>query len=118
MAYAKDIFTEMANNRDLRSENGEPSVRAESCGQDSEASWILFTADFSGIGMPINSPLLVTSKACDDSLEWNLGPVPIATTPRAASPKEAADLLEMNALLVAFRRFVVAESRGPRRPRS
>jgi hypothetical protein len=97
------------SHRDLRSENGEPCFQAEFCGQDSEATWIEFTADFSGIGMPIDSPLLVTSFADDASLEWNLGPVLIAKTPRLSSPQEAADILEMNALLDAFRRFVCCD---------
>lgn len=110
MAYAREVFSGMAENRDLRSEDGEPCVRAEECGQDGESTWIYFTADLSGIGMAMNSPLLVTSVAGAATLEWSLGPVPIAETPLTATPKEAADTLEMNALLIAFRRFVLAES--------
>jgi hypothetical protein len=110
LSNARGVLSEMANNRDLRSEGGEPCFAAEACGQDSESTWIDFTADFSAIGMPIDSPFLVTSFRGDAWLEWNLGPVPIAKTPRSSSPKEAADILEMNALLDAFRRFVLASA--------
>ena len=108
MSYAREVLSEMAKNRDLRSENGQPCCVAELCGQDSESARICFTADFSAIGMPTDSPLIVTSLVGDASLHWNLGSIPIARTPRSSSPKEAADILEMNALIDAFHRFVLA----------
>ncbi len=108
--YSEAVLAELAKNRDLRSEGGKPCYRLRSSGEDSEASWLHFTADFSGLGMAIDMPLIVTAYTDEVSLEWNFGVTPIAKTPRSATPKEAADILDMNRLLDAFRRFVAAES--------
>lgn len=108
--YAEAVLGELAKNRDLRSEGGKPCYRVQSSGEDSEASWLQMVADFSAIGMAIDMPLIVTAYADDASLEWNFGPTPVGKTPRTATPKEAADALDMNVLLDGFRRFVAAES--------
>ena len=108
--YAEAVLSELATNRDLRSEGGTPCYLVRSSGEDSEASWLRFVADFSAIGLATDMPLIVTAYADDASLEWNFGPTPIGKTPRTATPNEAADALDMNVLLDAFRRFVAAES--------
>ena len=64
----------------------------------------------SAIGMMTDSPLIIASYEGDSFLTWNLGPVPMAYTPKGKTAKETADLLNMDTLLDAFRRFVVAES--------
>lgn len=108
--YAEAVLGELAKNRDLRSEAGKPCYHSRNSGEDSEAAWLQVIADFSAIGMAIDMPLILTAFADDASLEWNFGPTPIGKTPRAATPKEAADSLDMNVLLDGFRRFVAAES--------
>ena len=111
LAYAEKVVAAMAKNRDIRSdEAGKPGCSLRSSGEDSEASWLHFTADFSAIGMAVDMPLIATAYADENSVEWNFGVTPIAKTPRSATPKEAADALNMNVLLDGFRRFVAAES--------
>src|SRR4051812_22935927 len=108
--YAEAVLAGLAENRDLRSEDGKPCYRVQSSGEDKEASWLQIVADFSAIGMATDMPLIVTAFADDASLEWNFGPTPIGKSPRTATPKAAADALDMNVLLDGFRRFVAAES--------
>ena len=108
--YAEAVLAGLAENRDLRSEGGKPCYRVQSSGEDSEASWLQIVADFSAIGMATDMPLIVTAFADDTVIEWNFGPTPIGKTPSTATPKEAADSLDMHVLLDGFRRFVAAES--------
>jgi hypothetical protein len=111
LAYAEKVVAAMAKNRDIRpDEAGEPGCSLRSSGADAEASWLHFTADFSAIGMAVDMPLVVTAYGDENSVKWNFGVTPIATTPRTATPKEAADALNMDVLLDGFRRFVAAES--------
>lgn len=61
----------------------------------------------SAIGMPTNMPLLARSKS-GEFVEWSLGETPLARTPRSATAKEAADLLNMDTLLAGFRHWVAS----------
>lgn len=108
--YAEAVLAGLAENRDLRSEGEKPCYRVQSSGEDREASWLQIVADFSAIGMATDMPLIVTAFADDAVVEWNFGPTPVGKTPRTATPKEAADSLDMHVLLDGFRRFVAAES--------
>lgn len=111
LAYAEKVLAELANNRDLRmDEAGNPASALQASGETREAVWAHFEADFSAIGMATNMPLMATAYADEAAIEWNFGSTPIGKTPRTATPKEAADILDMNRLLDAFRRFVEAES--------
>jgi hypothetical protein len=111
LAYAEKVFAGLANNRDLRlDEAGNPSSALQASGETREAVWAHFDADFSAIGMATNMPLFATAYADEASIEWSFGSTPIGKSPRTATPKEAAEILDMNRLLDAFRRFVEAES--------
>lgn len=111
IAYAKAVLTELAKNRDLKSDDeGNPLVRFRSSGITGECTWQLIEADFSGLGMALDMPLLAYAYADAPEIEWHFGPTPIASTPRTALPKDAADALSMDVLLSGFRRFVLAES--------
>lgn len=108
-SYAEAVLAGLAENRDLRSEDGRPCYRVQSLGENSEATWLWVAADFSAIGMAIDMPLIVTAFTDADTLEWKFGPALIARTPRAATAKAAADSLDMDVLLVAFCRFAASE---------
>ncbi len=111
LAYAEKVVAAMAKNRDIRPDDaGNPGCSLRTSGEDSEASWVHFTADFSAIGLPIDTPLIATAYADEHFVEWNFGVTPLTKTPRSATPNEAADALNMNVLLDGFRRFVAAES--------
>lgn len=58
----------------------------------------------------MDSPLIIASYEGDSFVTWNLGPVPLACIPKRKTAKEAADVLDMDCLLDAFHRFVIAES--------
>jgi hypothetical protein len=75
-----------------------------------ECTFQVFEVDFSAIGMATDMPLIAHAYADSAEIEWHFGPTPIASTPRSASPKAAADALDMDVLLDGFRRFVAAES--------
>jgi hypothetical protein len=110
-AHVKAVLAAMVENRDVKwDERGRPIARAKGSGETAEYSWVHYEVDLSAIGMPTNSPLIVCSHAGDNFVTWNLGPVLIAGIPKEKSPKDAADTLNMDTLLEAFRRFVVAES--------
>ena len=101
----------MANNRDIHvDEAGRAESALKASGETREAAWAHFEADFSAIGMATNMPLIATAYADEASVEWNFGSTPICKTSLTATPEEAADILGMNRLLDAFRRFVAAES--------
>jgi hypothetical protein len=111
VAYTKAVLDALAKNRDVKSdEAGRAIARARSGGMTPECTWQLFEVDFSGIGMATNMPFIAHAYASSAEIEWHFGPVPIAATPRAATPEEVADLLSMDVLLEGFRRFVVADS--------
>ena len=110
-AFVKTVLAEMVENRDVKwDEQGKPIARLLGSGETSHASWCHLEVDMSAIGMPINSPLIVCSYEGDNFLTWNLGPVTMACTPKEKSAKEVAETLNMDTLLVAFHRFVIAES--------
>jgi hypothetical protein len=110
LGYVKEVLSELANHRDVMSdEAGQPLYRLQSSGMTPECTWHVFEVDFSAIGMATDMPLIVQAYA-DAEIEWHFGPTPIATTPRTASPKAVADALDMNVLLGAFHRFVLAEN--------
>lgn len=109
--FADAVLGEMAENRDVMSdEAGKPLATLRTCGQDGESTWLFYEVDMSGIGMPLDTPLIVQSYRGEDALAWTIGSTPLAETPRGGTAKETADLLEMNALLDAFRRFVLSGS--------
>jgi hypothetical protein len=111
VAYARAVLSGLAENRDLKSdEQGCPLYRLRSAGIDRECTWQLIEADFSGIGMATDMPLVVSAYADSPELEWHFGPARIAATPRGATPVEAAARLDMDTLLEGFCRFVRAES--------
>ena len=105
------VLVEMVKNRDVKwDDNGEPIAKLKTCGQDAECSWVFYEVDMSAIGMPVDTPLIAHSYEGEAVLEWNIGPTPLAKTGKSVPPKEAADTLNMDRLLDAFQRFVVAES--------
>lgn len=107
------VLSEMVQNRDIKwDDEGEPIARLMGSGETSHASWCHFEVDISAIGMPMDSPLIIASHEGDSFVTWNLGPVPLACIPKGKTAKETADLLDMDCLLDAFCRFVVAESGG------
>ncbi len=111
VAYANEVLVEMTRNRDVKWDaKGKPVATLRSAGTDAECSWVHYQVDLSGIGLAMEMPLIALAYAEESSIAWQFGPTPIATTPRVASPKAAADTLEMDTLLAAFRRFVLAES--------
>jgi hypothetical protein len=91
-------------------DNGRAIYCLRSSGITAECTWQMFDVDFSGIGMATDMPLIVHAFADAKDVEWNFESTAIATTPRSATPKAAADTLDMNVLLDGFRRFVTAES--------
>jgi hypothetical protein len=62
----------------------------------------------SAIGMPTNTPLNACSFDGDTFVRWHLGSIPLAQTPKAMSPAEAAAVLDMDCLLAGHRRWVRA----------
>jgi hypothetical protein len=111
VAYARAVLDGLAENRDVKSDGeGRPIHRARSGGMTPECTWQVFEVDFSAIGMATDMPLIAHAYADSAEIEWHFGPTPIASTPRSASPKAAADALDMDVLLDGFRRFVAAES--------
>lgn len=111
VTYAKGVLAELAANRDVKSdEEGRALYRLRSAGMTAECTWQMIEADFSGIGMATDMPLVAHAYADAAEIEWHFGPTPIAATPRTSSPREAANALNMDLLLDGFRRFVVAES--------
>src|SRR4051812_41576151 len=104
--YAEAVLAGLAENRDLRSEDGKPCYRVQSSGEDKEASWLQIVADFSAIGMATDMPLIVTAFADDASLEWNFGATPVGKTPRTATPTEAGGAPAMETLLDRVPRVV------------
>lgn len=111
VAYARDVLSELAENRDVKSDDeGRAIYRLRSSGMTAECTWQLIEADFSGLGMAVDMPLIAHAYSDASDIEWNFGPTPILSTPRTVTPKEAADALNMDVLLVGFRRFVEAES--------
>lgn len=111
VAYARDVLAELAENRDVKSDDeGRAVYRLRSSGVTSECTWQLIETDFSGLGMATDMPLIAHAYSDAGEIEWHFGPTPILSTPRTATPKEAADALNMDVLLDGFRRFVEAES--------
>lgn len=111
VAYAREVLAELAENRDLKSDDeGRAVYRLRSSGMTAECTWQWIEADFSAIGMATDMPLIAHAYADAGDIEWHFGPTPIHSTPRTATPKEAADALNMDVLLPGFRRFVDAES--------
>src|SRR4051812_27157644 len=111
VAYARDVLAELAENRDVKSDDeGRALYRLRSAGMTPECTWQWIEADFSGLGMATDMPLIAHAYSDAGEIEWHFGPTPILSTPRSYSPKEAADALNMDVLLDGFRRFVEAES--------
>lgn len=111
VTYARGVLAELADNRDVKSDDeGWALYRLRSSGVTPECTWQFIEADFSGLGMATDMPLIAHAYSDAGDIEWNFGPTPILSTPRTATPKEAADALDMNVLLDGFRRFVEAES--------
>ena len=111
VAYASEVFIELARTRDVKSdEAGCPLVRLRSAGMTAECTFQLFEVDFSAIGMATDMPLVAHAYADSANIAWHFGPTPIAETPRTVSPKAAAAALNMDILLEGFRRFVLADS--------
>jgi hypothetical protein len=110
-AFADAVLAGMVENRDVKwDEDGRPLATLRNCGQDPECTWLFYEVDMSAIGMPTDTPLIVHCYAGDAVLEWNIGPTPLAKTPREFTPGQAADALNMDVLLDGFRRFVLADS--------
>ena len=94
LAYAEKVVAVMAKNRDIRPDDaGNPCCSLRCSGEDAEAVWLHFTADFSAIGMAVDMPLIATAYADENCVEWNFGVTPLGKTPRTATPEEAADAL-------------------------
>ena len=111
VAFAREVLAEMANNRDVKCDRrGKPRASVRASGEAAGCTRVHLVVDMSAIGMPTDSPLVVATSAGDDWLEWSLGPTPIARTPKGATAKEAAGMLDMDTLLDAHRRLVRAES--------
>src|SRR3954469_12557533 len=111
VSYAREVLAGLAENRDVKSDDeGRALYRLRSSGVTPECTWQFIEADFSGLGMATDMPLIAHAYSDAGDIEWNFGPTPIRSTPRTATPKEAADALDMNVLLDGFRRFVGAES--------
>lgn len=111
VSYAKAVLAELAENRDVKSDDeGRAVYRLRSAGMTAECTWQLIETDFSAIGMATDMPLIAHAYADASEIEWHFGPTPILSTPRTATPKAAADALNMDVLLDGFRRFVEAES--------
>ncbi len=107
VVYAREVLAELAENRDLKSDDeGRALYRLRSSGMTPECTWQTIEADFSAIGMATDMPLIAHAYSDAGEIEWNFGPTPIRSTPRTASPQEAADALNMDVLLEGFRRFV------------
>ncbi len=114
LSHVGAVLTELVRNRDIKGDDaGEPIAQLQGSGETANASWCHFEVDISGIGMPVDSPLIIASYEGDSFVTWNLGPVPLGFIPKEKTAKEAAALLDMNCLLDAFRRFVAAESGRP-----
>ena len=112
-SYVGAVLSEMVQNRDIKwDDEGEPIARLMGSGETANASWCHFEVDISAIGMPMDSPLIIASYEGDSFVTWNLGPVSLAYVPKGKTAKETADLIDMNCLLDAFHRFVIAESSG------
>lgn len=112
IAHADAVFKEMVENRDIAwDDRGEPIAELLDCGQTSDCTWCYFEVDISAIGMPTDSPIVVSSYEGDNFVTWSLGDELIALIPKGKSAKETAESLGMDPLLDAFRRFVIAESR-------
>ena len=112
-SYVGAVLAEMVQNRDIKwDDDGEPIARLKGSGETRDASWCHFEVDISAIGMPMDSPLIIASYEGDSFVTWNLGPVSLASIPKGKTAKETADLIDMDCLLDAFRRFVVADSGG------
>src|SRR3954470_18459970 len=110
VSFAREVLAEMVNNRDVKWDaKGNPRAKLRASGESADGSWIHLVVDMSAIGMPVDSPLVITAHAGDDSLEWSLGATAVAKTPRGATAKEAADALNMDVLLSAHRRFIAAD---------
>src|SRR4051812_41578738 len=99
VAYARAVVSELAENRDVKSDpEGRAIYRLRSGGMTAGCTWQVVEVDMSAIGMATDMPLISHDYADSGDVEWRFGPTPIASTPRTASPKEAADALDMNRL--------------------
>src|SRR3954462_11654202 len=86
VSFTREVLAEMVNNRDVKWDaKGKPRAKVRGSGESVDCSWIHLVVDMSAIGMPLDSPLIVTAHAGDDSLEWSLGATALARTPRGAT---------------------------------
>lgn len=112
--YARAVLVELGNSRDVKTDrHGRPVYRLGSGGESPEGSWQRFVVDFSAIGMATDMPFVVTAETRRETLRWGFNGAAIASTPRTATPREAAAVLTMDVLLDAFRSFVVREATLP-----
>src|SRR4051812_43548268 len=96
VVYASEVLAELAENRDVKKgDDGRAIYRLRSSGVTPECTWQLIEADFSGLGMATDMPLIAHAYADAGDIEWNFGPTPILATARTATPKAAADALNM-----------------------
>lgn len=107
-AYIEAVLQRMANNRDVASdEEGKPYYTVYAAGVERSGKLrIDLEADCSAIGMPTNTSVTVMMDPQSGPISWSLEKTLIATTDRAMEPEEAGDKLNMDALLVAFRRWM------------
>jgi len=107
-AYVAAVLQRMADNRDVMSDqHGEPYFTVYAAGVERDGKLRLdLVADCSAIGMPTNTPITVRMDPEAGPIAWLLEDTLIATTGRHESPEEAGDTLSMDALLVAFRKWV------------
>jgi hypothetical protein len=100
----------MVKNRDVKwDRQGRPVARVNASGETPEGPSVPLTVEMSAIGMPTNTPL-VARRRDGQAVEGSLRETSLARTPRSATPKETADLLNMDTLPAGFRRFVAASS--------
>jgi hypothetical protein len=93
----------MAENRDVKCDaGGKPLAKLGAAGEEAGCSWCQFIVDMSGIGLPTDTPLLVRSRDGDTFLSWRLGRIPLAQTPKALTPPEAAAIMDIDTLLAAL----------------
>jgi hypothetical protein len=110
-SFVREVVAAMGANRDVMTDaRGRPLARVRRSGEDSTCSYLHLIVDMSAIGMPTNTPLNACSFDGDTFVRWHLGSIPLAQTPKAMSPAEAAAVLDMDCLLDAHRRWVRAES--------
>src|SRR5262249_46682892 len=110
-SFVAAVLVEMVKNRDVKwDDEGRPVASLRRSGEDERGSWCLFIVDFSAIGLPTNSALLVRSREGDSFQSWYLGRVPLAQTQKNLTPTEAAAIMDMDTLLAAHRRLVAADS--------